>query len=1046
VRLPKAVLAIALLVPCWLDTVRAQIRTDSGAIKGVVLGGSGARVRSARVTLTQLDKGLALSARTDQNGEFRFDAIPPGNYCVRVEKEGFEPKEASPVHVSIGETILLPLNLALVQALFRATVETTAPILDFERTEQSTILDSAHIENLPINRRNYLDLALLTPSVVESTNTANAVDYRVPVLQNSGLSFAGSNGRGNTFEIDGVENIGTTGAMRPSVSQEAVQEFIVNRNSYSAELGGGYGGAVNIITKSGGNRLHGTIFSFLRQSSLEARNYFDFGPSKADFTRSQAGASAGGPIRKDRLFYFAAFERLDRHESTFVPILENRGLLSALTPSQQALTTYLAGIAEMRALSEILQTILRPNSNAMVRSLFDNNSGVFPFSGAATQASVRLDGHLSDRHNMFVRANATSQNEQNARFGALLGYSRGVTNFDRNGTFVIGNHLRINQHWLSASRLSVAYTRYTGLPNDRYSPEINVDGASSFGRDSQYPYARREIHLQFQQTVSYSTARHTVRFGADINPIRAAFEVVPWNGGRFEFASVLPLAVVLNAVTRNPNLATSLGASFVAAGRLDLAQSLGDPISSLQAFSLGLPVTYFQGFGPGHFETWQQRASLFIDDSWRVGRGLFLNAGLRFQGEMDENVRYLRNFAPRFGFSWSFPGRMNWLVRGGAGLFQVFNDLLIPYATYGFKPENNRIVLAPLSGIPGVINPQTGAPVTSVDIWQGLLARGIIGKRQIQYSDLSPYGFIPSFATPVTGDLSAVFRSPYTTQASMEIEHSAGAYTMSIGYQYSRGVHLPRVRDYNLKIIGTRPDGWPLFGSVNPAVLSDYVIESTGNSYYNAMFLQASRRLRKSWTFQASYTLSRAIDDVTDYGFDFAAQNQFDNSAEKGLSLFHQKHRVLASLIYQVPHRGANGLAGRLWSDWTTSGIFQANSFRPFNVLTGYDNVGDNLTTTHRPLGLGRNAGIGPGFVGLEMRLARRIPLRGDQVSLEFAAEMFNIANHTNFISVNNVVGTTPLSSLPHPIAGTRGIPTAPLSFTSAADPRQVQLWLKIHF
>ncbi|MCW5978359.1 MAG: TonB-dependent receptor [Bryobacteraceae bacterium] len=1035
-----------MLLAGFLTPVCAQVRIDSGAIAGTVSDAAAGRVRGAAVVLTQAGRGVLATSRTGDDGGFRFQSVPPASYSVRVEAAGFESREVENVAVAVGETVFLPLDLTLEPAVFSATVQAEAPILDFERAQQASILSSTRIDNLPINRRNYIDFALLTPGVTESATTANAADYRVPVFQTSGLSFAGGNGRGNTFAIDGLDNGGTIGNVRPGVSQAAVQEFSVNRSSYSAELGGGHGGAVNIVTKSGANDLHANLFGFLRQSSLQARNYFDYGPSKASFTRSQAGAAVGGPIRKDRLFYFGSVERLDQHEAVFVPILEDRRLLDALTPSQKALTEYLAGSPETRGLASVLDLILRPGSNPAVRSQYNQNSGVFPFSAASTQISARIDQRFSESAAFFWRANLTSRNEENTRFGALAGYSRGVSDAFRDGAFAAGAHLSFGPRWLSVSRLSAACSRYSGSPNDPYSPEINVDGAGYFGRNSQYPYARREIHLQFQQTFSFTAAAHTLKFGADYNPVRAAFEVVPWNGGRFEFASALPLALVLNAVTGDPAFSASLGNTLASAGRFDLAQSLGEPITSLQAFSLGLPVAYFQGFGAGRYDTWLHRASLFVEENWRAGRRLFLNAGLRFQGEADEGVRYLRNFAPRLGFTWSPASSLTWLIRGGAGLFYAFNDSLIPYATWGFKPENNRIVLAPLTGVPSVVNPATGAPVNSADVWRTLLAEGIVGARAIQYSDLLPLGFAPGFATPATGDLSPAFRSRYSTQVSLEIERSAGPYAFSVGYAFSRGVHLPRVRDYNLTIAGVRPDGWPIFGRLDPALLSNYVIESTGNSWYNAVYVEVSRRLRRRWTFNVSYTLSRALDDVTDYGFDFAAHNQFDNSAEKGLSLFHQKHRFVGSFVYQSPQRAGTGIRARLWSNWTASGIFRANSFRPFNVLTGFDNLGDNLTTTHRPLGLGRNAGIGPGFAALDARLARRIPLPGERVTLEFTGEAFNLTNHTNFVSVNNIVGAMPLAALPNPLKGHRGYPTEPLAFTAAAEARQVQLGLRIQF
>jgi len=246
---------------------------------------------------------------------------------------------------------------------------------------------------------------------------------------------------------------------------------------------------------------------------------------------------------------------------------------------------------------------------------------------------------------------------------------------------------------------------------------------------------------------------------------------------------------------------------------------------------------------------------------------------------------------------------------------------------------------------------------------------------------------------------------------------------------------------------GTQPDGAPIFGLLNPLVLQDNVYESTANNYYNALVLHASRRFRHSYMFDASYTFSKDIDDVTDFAPDYEPDNQTDARAERALSPFHRQHSVVGTAVANLPlHTGhGSGLAHQIFGDFTVSGIVQANSFRPFNVITGYDSAGDNHTDTHRPYGLGRDAGRGPNFCSTDLRLSRQFPVR-ERLRIEFTGDLFNALNRTNFRTVNNVVGSTPLAQLPNPITGYKGVPTDPLAFTSAYDPRQLQFGLWARF
>ncbi len=236
------------------------------------------------------------------------------------------------VTIRVGDTVTLKAQLEVGAVQQEIDVQADVPLVETARTQQANTVELARIRDLPINRRNYLDFVLLAPATADTSDMVDGTDFRAAQAPQSGISFGGGNGRGNAFSVDGVENYINSGGVRLSISQEAVQEFQMNRNSASTEFGWASGGTVNIVTKSGGNQLHGNVFGFLRHRSIQARNYFD--PAKSAFTRSQTGGTLGGPIRKDKSFFFVAYERLDRQETSFVPILQDRSSFNRLTPSQ----------------------------------------------------------------------------------------------------------------------------------------------------------------------------------------------------------------------------------------------------------------------------------------------------------------------------------------------------------------------------------------------------------------------------------------------------------------------------------------------------------------------------------------------------------------------------------------------------------------------------------------------------------------------------------------------------------------------------------------
>src|SRR5581483_8468726 len=413
-------LQVAFLMAIAIANTSAQV--SSGELTGIVTDPKGGAIPSAKLTASSAERGISRIATTANDGTYRFALLPPGIYTVRVEAQGFATKLLEEVRVQVGETVTLNPTLDVGAVSTELTVSAEVPVVETSRTEQATRIGTERIDNLPINQRNYLQLALLAPGVVETNDLVDSTDFRVVQTPQSGLSFGGSNGRGNNFTIDGVENYLTSGGVRPSVSQEAVQEFQISRNSFSAEIGNSSGGAINIITRSGTNEVHGDLFGFFRNTAIQARNFFD--PQKAGFTRAQYGATLGAPVVHDKTFLFLSFERLDRHESAFVPILQDRSSFGRLTASQQQLANFLtgSGIAQLQGLGLAMRQYLVTNNFPATLALFNSNSGTFPFSEDTSMVSARLDHRFSANDSVFVRGNFTDGSDQNAQFGALLGF------------------------------------------------------------------------------------------------------------------------------------------------------------------------------------------------------------------------------------------------------------------------------------------------------------------------------------------------------------------------------------------------------------------------------------------------------------------------------------------------------------------------------------------------------------------------------------------------------------------------------------------------
>jgi hypothetical protein len=996
----------------------------------------------AAIRLSDSARAYARETLSSADGAYILTLIPPGRYRLEASAPGFSPTVFEDLDLVLDETARIDITLALEAVTFQVDVNATLPPIDYARTQQSSIISAERLAHIPINRRNYLDLALLAPGIVETATIADQNDLRPIVAPTSNLAIAGGNGRSTLVQIDGTSVTATGGFVRGDLPQVSVQEFQVNRNAYSAEFGGVAGAVLNIVSRSGANDCHGAAFAFLRHRDIQARNFFD--PAKSAFTRVQSGAELAGRLVRDRTFFFTGIERLDRQEAVFVPLQQDRAALSRLTPSQEELVAFLDStrIPDLAGLSQLMRAALTPANNPLVLNLVDANAGVFPLGAGRTTASLRLDHRVNDRHSLFFRGNLTRSFDRNSRFGGLNGLTNGSGNDAINETLLVSHTWALRPSLASVTRYSYGRSHFVQTPNDPYGPEYIIGGFGAVGRNGLFPQDSTERYGQLQQTLQWTTPRHTLTGGADLNGVKRDFDIAVYFGGRFIYGEFIPLGLVLNAAAGSPAFSDQLAQLLAALGRPALAGALAQPISSIQSYSLGLPVAYVQGFGDSTYKAWSWNHSFFLEDSWRARPGLTLSLGLRYQHDRPPDLRTNNTWAPRFGFAWSPWKDRPTVIRGGYGIFQSFVLGNIAYNQRQLNRPDVTLVFLTLAGAPGVINPQTGLPLTSADIYQSLLASGVLGRRQIRQSDLSRLGIPPGFRFPTIGGVQSDYANPYSQQASLEVEHSIGSLAFSIGAEVNRGLHGWRMRDHNLIQTGTRPGGWPVFGLRNPAIVNNYISESAANSFYHAFFTQVSKRFRRYWGLNAHYTLSRAADEVTDFTIEYMPHNQLDARADRALSHFHQKHRFVFSAVAESPAAG-NVLTRR----WIFAPVIRANSARPFNILTGTDNLGDGQTTTHRPLGLGRNAGIGPGFFSLDLRLTRSFDLARDgRAALQITAEGFNLANRANFQSVNNTVGPLPLSALPQPLTGRRGNPSEPFSFTAANDPRQFQFGLRISF
>lgn len=1030
--MPNIVVLFLLLILAVPETCFSQVSAVYGSLRVAVADSSGATVPSASITVKMPERNWARTASVTGESTY-FPALAPGDYTVAVTAEGFDAQQ-SVVKVLLGHEVALRFVLHPGTHREEITVTATSGAVDSYTIPIHTHVSQAEIHGLPINQRSFLDFALLDSGLQRDTLRVHAVAV------SSGFNVMGQRPRTNSLQLDGADlNDETTGGVRGSVPMEAVQEFQVLTSGYQAEYGRAAGGVVNVVTKTGGNSYHGSLFGFLRQRSLDATNAFS-SVENPPYSRTQYGASLGGPLRRDRTFFFVSFEQLRRQESGFSRIGANSSALG-LTATQQALAASDPANVAVRAAirgSAIAQTGIDPDTGAAPAyhiTPLSGLGGVYPISQRTGSYMARLDHEISRVHRLSARLNyahdkqSSIEAQNNDQISGLLAFERTAALTTLDPTAVLSLSSVLSPRRLNDLRISWGRRKFDMTPNGLGAP-VNISGVAFLGRENILPHYRTEKHVHLDDALTLSSGAHTFKVGGDLMLCPTSVEYHRLTNGLFTFgAQAAP-----GAVSGSPQL------------------------TAVQAYGLGLASNYVQQFGDPVADAGKTSAGFFAQDTWRVEPRLTLDLGVRYDVEWADELNpgstamqqvfdqmSLRrsprvdrnNIQPRIGFAYQRLADGKLTVRGSYG---VFYDRLLNLATY------------------------LAAAGDGVQISRAILP-GSTAAAVFQSSAQKLASFPSSSASTGLIAFSNDWRLGNSQQANLVLSSQIRpGLTMDAAYVWVKGAHLARSRDVN-PTDSQKSAAFLAAGNSSAALLSQnyfrpvsavseaMAFEGTANSVYNGLRLSLRGRLTSSLTLSGSYSFSKAIDDAEEIFPHTRAQDMRNFRAERGLALYDQRQRLVVAGIYRTHRpRGKSGGVSWLWRDWSVAPYLELGSGRPVNVLLGTDNNLDQEPGSDRPDlvpagaansyatrygsfkapasgaagNLGRNSFLGPGYASFNLRLQRDIRVR-EALDCQFIAESFNLLNRTNVRSVN-------------PNYQRAG------EALSAFDPRQIQLAVRLRF
>ena len=1033
-----SVVACCVSAPCWSQT-------PAGRIAGWILDPSGAAVAQAQVEALHLETGRRYRSESNQAGVYRFAVLPVGNYELTPSAPKFTGRPRR-VRLEVGRHLNVDLSLSLETERVKVTVTDSTPLIDPENAALGAVIGRETLANLPLNQREFLQLALLSAGALPA-----APGSELERQNNSGLHLSGAREASNNFLLDGVDNNDLyINRIVVSPPLDSIREFRLHAANYRAEYGRSGGAQINVVTQGGTNRLHGSFYEYLRNDALDARNFFDLPDQPIPpFKRNQFGGSLGGPIRREKTFFFAGYEGTRIRDAVTkrarVPTAAERaGDFSASTGAiidpftQQPFPN-----------NQIPPERIDPIGSALASYWPDPNLEGFPQNLVSTpvgdalinQTYGRLDHYLSSKNTVYLRYNLSHDR-------SLAPFNDGNTNVPGFGSFVLnrGQNLALSETHFFSPRLiwegRFGFNRLRrevlqqnvgndiagqlGIPGLSTDPDfvgfpaINVAGFDNLSDNIAQPILRQDNTFHVVQQLTHVRGRHTLKAGLEYRRFSNRGIQGFFGRGQFNFLGVFTTNAVADML-------------------------------------LGFPTFTIQTIIDNPF---RQRASSwngYLQDDWKVTPRLTLNLGLRYEWnrpatDADDRFTFFdlarnalvragadgasrsglksdaNNIAPRVGVSWSPRGSDDLAIRAGYG---IFYDVAILEANSGlyFNPPFFELrVFAPTQQQPLTLsNP---FPESS--------------------------GFAPP---PSVNAMQPDFRTGYMQHWNASLEKALpGRVVVRAAYVGSKGTKLLRRRDINQPTPGKEAvqDRRPIPGFANVVVF-----ESGAASAYHSGQLSVERRFGRGFTFSGAYVLSKSIDDMSAFlqtdGDQSFAQNNHDLRAERGLSAFDRRHRFVFTTSYALPFQ--RNLLARGWQLYAI-GSFQSGP--PFTPRLSFDNsntgntgdvsgvdrpdvVGDprqgpstperffNTAAflTPQPFrfgNAGRNILTGPGLATVDVAIVRTFAL-SESVSLDFRTEAFNLTNRPNFDLPRRVSDQPDFGSIP-----------------SAKSARQIQFSLRLRF
>ncbi len=1066
---------LLLLILLFPHTAFAE---TTGTITGTVNDHTGAALAGASVTLRNINTNLTRNLSTDENGYFQAVLLPVGEYEVSAKADGFNAGTET-LTLQVNQTVRVTFQLTVARLGEVVEVSGQESLITVDNSTISTVIDNRKIVELPLNGRNFLQLGLLIPGVTGAPGGGSAEG----ATEAGPFSVGGQRDRAINYYIDGTDNnqvINNNTAASASV--DAIQEFTILTSSFSAEYGRNSGAIINVVTKSGTNNLHGTLFHFLRNDALDANGIFEkaAGQPKPKFRNNQFGLTFGGPIKRDSSFFFLNYEgqrtRVGNTIFTNVPtLLERQGIFTdpqtgrevrlPIDPvSAQLLKLFPLPNASSQFGNYVSSDVIRlRRDNALVK--LDHKLG--------SQDQLSLRYIINDRFTLLPVLSSSGVAQSSSQVpGYGLKIDARVQNLTISETHIFSadviNDLRVGYNRFVDVQLGIDSTDPStlGLPNGNTSklgkgiPQILVSGISGIGNSNQFPFTDNLDTFQITDNLSFVRGRHSFKAGLDIRYLQV-------DGLQdFSFAGT---AIFDGSQT---------GISAVA----DLVQ--GTPQSAFITRGFTAPPIRLSNY------------HVYFLDDYKVNSRLTLNAGLRYElntvptassklfnftldrgffGEPlyrgDKN-----NFAPRIGFAYTPFQSGRTVLRGGFG---VFYDLPFQNITFNLT-----------------FNPPTSQALYNFGPFEPGQLGSIFSQENLDSSG-------PYLVTIDPG-----LRIPYTYQYNLNLQQELpGEVAVEVAYVGTRALKLIGNIDLNQPLYFSGATGDDVFDRRPTQLLGqdygvggiDGIQQQTGfgSSIYHSLQTKLTRRFSEGFSLLMAYTYSKSIDNISDiFGFKGSAAIPQDSNnlrAERGRSPFDIRHRFTFSYTWDLPFgkgkrylSGIKGLANHLVSGWQMNGIGTFQTGNPFTVFLGIDRaLTGNLFNEQRPNfvpgvflqqdngqvtlapqflnndgspnfaalvaagvipaegqfgSLGRNTFTGPGFQNFDLSFLKRISF-GEQTHLEFRAEFFNIFNHPTFALPDNNLSSPTFGQFSRTPDVASGVPRL-----SPGSPRVIQLGLKLIF